>query len=162
MVPVPQAGQKPIVPFGGEVFSIGNTTPAREQATWDFIAWLQNPSILVPLDFALGYVPAYAPADKQYVQQHPEFTAFAQELQHSMSRTSILGTKYGGASQAIWTAIQKAMNGTSPQSALSGRTEHDSGTLAPILPAPGRRGAVCSVSRSAAGHGRRAPKPARQ
>jgi multiple sugar transport system substrate-binding protein len=43
----------------------------------------------------------------------PEYTVFAKETQTARSRTTEYGTNYPKVSQAIWTAIQSAITGTS-------------------------------------------------
>ena len=43
----------------------------------------------------------------------PEYTAFAEETQAARPRTTEYGANYPKLSQAIWTAIQAAITGTS-------------------------------------------------
>jgi multiple sugar transport system substrate-binding protein len=46
----------------------------------------------------------------------PEYTVFAKETQTARSRTTEYGANYPKVSQAIWTAIQSAITGTSSMS----------------------------------------------
>jgi multiple sugar transport system substrate-binding protein len=43
----------------------------------------------------------------------PEYTVFAKEIQTARSRTKEYGANYPKVSQAIWTAIQASITGTS-------------------------------------------------
>jgi len=49
----------------------------------------------------------------QFLKGGPEYTVFAQETQTARSRTTEYGANYPKVSQAIWTAIQAAITGTS-------------------------------------------------
>ncbi len=120
-MPVPQAGEKPSVPLGGEVWCIpaGNDS-ATTRATIDLLKWLMEPAQLVQVDEGLGYIPALKSAAQLVLQSNSEFNVFAGELDTARPRTVQLGTKYPQVSQAIWTAEQAAISGSlSPQEALS-------------------------------------------
>jgi hypothetical protein len=49
----------------------------------------------------------------QVLKGGPEYTVFAKETQTARSRTTEYGANYPKVSQAIWTAIQAAITGTS-------------------------------------------------
>jgi multiple sugar transport system substrate-binding protein len=118
--PVPHAGMKPVVPLGGETWTIPVSDQAHEQATWDLVNWLEQPTQLVKLDKQFDYIPAIKSAAQILLQQEPYMQVFANEFDTARARTATLGAKYPQVSQVVWTAIQDAISGRlSTQAALA-------------------------------------------
>jgi multiple sugar transport system substrate-binding protein len=118
--PVPQAGMKPVVPLGGEEWTIPVSDPAKMKASWDLVNWLEQPDQLVALDKGFNYIPAIKSAAQTLLQSEPYLQVFADEFDTARARTAQLGPKYPKVSEAIWTSEQAALTGSlSPQAALS-------------------------------------------
>ncbi len=119
-MPVPQAGDKPSVPLGGEEWCIpANSNSAAVQATADLVKFLEQPAQLVQFDEGFGYIPSLKSPAQTVLQDEPDFAVFASEFDTAKARTAQLGAKYPKVSEAIWTAIQAALTGTmSVQAAL--------------------------------------------
>jgi multiple sugar transport system substrate-binding protein len=120
-MPVPQAGGQPVVPLGGESWTIPvSSNTAAVQATWDLVNWLEQPEQLLTLDKGFGYIPEIKSTAQQLLQSESDLTVFANEFNTARARTAQLGVKYPKVSQALWTAEQAALSGSqSPQVALS-------------------------------------------
>jgi multiple sugar transport system substrate-binding protein len=118
-LPRKSASMPPVSPLGGEVWTLPASTPARQQAAWTFLKWTQDPARILTLDTQEGYLPAYKPANKLFVERNPLQRIFALELPTSRARAQLFGPKYPQVSEAIWKAIQLALTGSqSPQQAL--------------------------------------------
>ncbi len=120
-MPVPQTGNSPSVPLGGEEWCVpASSDSATVQATVDLVKWLQEPAQLVQMDKSFGYIPALKSAAQTVLQGNPELTVFASEFDTAKARTAALGEKYPKVSQAIRTAIQAAVSGSmTSQAALT-------------------------------------------
>lgn len=124
-MPVPQAGMKPVVPLGGETWTIPVSDPAKMKAAWDLVNWLEQPDQLVALDKGFNYIPAIKSAAQILLKDEPYLQVFANEFDTARARTAQLGPKYPKVSQAIWTSEQAAISGSlSPQAALSQAQQH--------------------------------------
>jgi multiple sugar transport system substrate-binding protein len=119
-LPVPQTGDKPVSPLGGEVWTVPQTDSAHQQAAWNFLSWLEQPAQLLQYDQVNGYLPPLKSAAQTLLKNNPSLTVFTNELNTARARTAQVGAKYPTISQAIWTAEQSALSGThTPQAALT-------------------------------------------
>nr|HET6901949.1 extracellular solute-binding protein [Ktedonobacteraceae bacterium] len=120
-MPVPQAGGQPVVPLGGEAWTIPVSKDAAVvKATWDLVNWLEQPTQLLYFDQNFGYIPAIKSTAQQLLQTRPDLKVFADEFNTARARTAQLGAKYPQVSEAIWTAEQAALSGSmTPQAALT-------------------------------------------
>lgn len=119
-IPVPQAGNQPVSPLGGEVWTIPQTDSAHEQAAWNFLSWLEEPQQLLEYDQVNGYLPPLKAVAPTLLKNNPDLNVFINELNTARARTATVGAKYPSISQAIWTAEQAALSGSqSPQNALT-------------------------------------------
>ena len=120
-MPVPQAGEQPVVPLGGETWTIpANKDTAVVKATWDLVNWLEQPAQLLYFDQNFSYIPAIKSTAQQMLQNRPDLKVFADEFNTARARTAQLGAKYPQVSQVIWTAEQAALSGSmTPQAALA-------------------------------------------
>jgi multiple sugar transport system substrate-binding protein len=120
-IPVPQTGMSPVVPLGGESWTIpvsGDSAAVR--ATWDLVNWLEQPTQLLTLDKGFGYIPAIKSTAQQLLASETNLQVFADEFNTARARTAQLGPKYPRVSQTIWNAEQAALSGSlSPQVALA-------------------------------------------
>lgn len=119
--PVPQSGMQPVVPLGGEAWTIpvsSNTEAVK--ASWDLVNWLEQPDQLSQLDEGFNYIPAIKSTAQLVLKDQPNLQVFADELNTARARTAVLGAKYPKVSQIVWTAEQAALTGSqTPQAALN-------------------------------------------
>jgi multiple sugar transport system substrate-binding protein len=117
-IPTPRAGKRPVVPLGGEVWTVPASNTATEQKAWQVLSCMQQPSNMLRWD-KNGYVPPKPAVASQLEKQLPNIGAFVDEIPAAKARTAELGPAYPKVSQALWTAIQGALIGSqSPQQAL--------------------------------------------
>jgi multiple sugar transport system substrate-binding protein len=116
VVPIPTktAGGTVVTPLGGETWNLGKSGSSQQQsAAWDWIKGTQTPAEMTYFTKLMYYLPTKTAVLSQYVKQGPQYTVFAKETETSRSRTVEYGANYPKVSQAIWTAIQSAITGTS-------------------------------------------------
>ena len=116
IVPIPTrvAGQTVIAPLGGETMDIGaGGSSAQQQAAWEWIQGMQQPATMQKVDGLNFYLPSKTAVLQQYLSSGPEYQVFAKETETARPRTTEYGANYPKVSQAIWTAIQAAITGTS-------------------------------------------------
>lgn len=120
-IPVPKAGDKLIVPLGGEVWTLPKTgDSANEKAARDFLKWSQTSDVLQEFNTKLGYLPVVKSLWPAAEKANPLLTPFIESLQYARGRTRDLGTKTSAHVTALGTAIQQALLGqASPQDALA-------------------------------------------
>jgi multiple sugar transport system substrate-binding protein len=116
IVPIPTqaAGGTVVAPLGGETWNIGNSGSTQQQSmAWDWIKGMQTPSVMTHVTTLMYYLPTKPTVTAQYLKGGPEYTVFAKETETARSRTTQYGANYPKVSQALWTAIQSAITGTS-------------------------------------------------
>src|ERR1700728_4482059 len=74
---------------------------------------MQTPSVMTHVTTLMYYLPTKPTVTAQYLQGGPEYTVFAKETETARSRTTQYGANSPKVSQALWTAIQSAITGTS-------------------------------------------------
>jgi multiple sugar transport system substrate-binding protein len=74
---------------------------------------MQQTSTMEHVTSLMYYLPTKPAVTDQVLKGGPEYTVFAKETQTARSRTTEYGANYPKVSQAIWTAIQSAITGTS-------------------------------------------------
>jgi len=120
-VPVNKAGQKAVVPLGGEDWMISKSGgSAAEKAAFEFIEGMQTPAEELNLANQFGYIPARISVAKEFVKAAgPAWAPFVNQTLYAHPRNVPLGVNYPKVSEAVWTAIQAVVSGTSVSSALS-------------------------------------------
>ncbi len=120
-MPVPQTGAQPVVPLGGEAWTIPvNSNATVTKASWDLVNWLEQPDQLRQLDNGFGYIPAIKTTAQLVLKDNPDLQVFADEFNTARARTAELGAKYPKVSEVIWTAEQSALTGShTSQAALT-------------------------------------------
>ena len=77
-MPVPQTGIQPVVPLGGEAWTIpANSNSAVVKASWDLVNWLEQPDQLRQLDEGFGYIPAIKSTAQLVLKDEPDLQVFA-------------------------------------------------------------------------------------
>ena len=114
-VPVRVPGQHVVVPLGGEDWMISKSgDSATQQMAFEYIKGMQTPAMELKLAKLFGYLPGKPAVAKRYVKQAgPEWTVYVNQTLFAHPRTLGLGVKYPKISQAVWTAIQAGLSGSS-------------------------------------------------
>jgi multiple sugar transport system substrate-binding protein len=116
IVPIPtdKPGQTVVAPLGGETIDLGNSgSDEQKKLAWEWLQGMQQPSVMKQVTSQMYYLPTKPAVTDQVLKGGPEYTVFAKETQTARSRTTEYGANYPKVSQAIWTAIQSAITGTS-------------------------------------------------
>ncbi|MER6416788.1 sugar ABC transporter substrate-binding protein [Streptomyces humidus] len=119
-IPVPQTGQTPVTPLGGEVWTVPQSpSTARREKAAQVLACLNEPSSMLALAKQHFTVPSRSTVASRYAEQVPSMAAFVKSVQAARSRTRELGVKWPKAATGIYTAIQSALTGEqTPEEAL--------------------------------------------
>ncbi|MFE6774511.1 ABC transporter substrate-binding protein [Streptomyces sp. NPDC057702] len=119
-VPVPRAGQTPVTPLGGEVWTVPrNTSMAKQRKAAQVVACLNDPANMLAQAEQRFTVPSRAAVAARYAQRVPSMAAFVRSVEKARSRTGELGVTWPRAATGIYTAIQSALTGErTPREAL--------------------------------------------
>jgi multiple sugar transport system substrate-binding protein len=118
-VPVPKAGDKPVSPLGGEMWTIGKTGGIKQAKATAVLQCLLAPKQSTAWASHVGYISTNIGAAHAQLKSNPQLAAFVAEVATARARTTELGPKYNTVSQALWTAVQAALSGSAtPQAAL--------------------------------------------
>ena len=116
IVPIPtdKPGQTVIAPLGGETVDLGNSgSDEQKKLAWEWVQGMQQPDVMTHVTSLMYYLPTKPAVTAQVLTGGPEYTVFAKETETARPRTTEYGANYPKVSQAIWTAIQAAITGTS-------------------------------------------------
>jgi multiple sugar transport system substrate-binding protein len=106
-VPVNKAGQTPIAPLGGEVWTVPQTGDKAKQAkAAEFISCFTAGETQVTLGTERYTVPTKPELAKEYVEKMPDMASFTEQIANARSRTGNLGAEWPKAATTIYTAIQ--------------------------------------------------------
>ncbi|MGW1259034.1 ABC transporter substrate-binding protein [Streptomyces sp. NPDC002513] len=119
-IPVPRAGQTPVTPLGGEVWTVPqNSSKEKQEKAARVLACLNDSTNMLALAKQYLTVPSRSTVAAQYTEQVPSMTAFVHSVANARARTDRLGVKWPEAATGIYTAIQSALTGEqTPQEAL--------------------------------------------
>jgi multiple sugar transport system substrate-binding protein len=121
-IPAPTAGGKVISPLGGEMWTVGKSSGAKEKAAEGVVKCLVSKSESVAWSKAAGYLSSNEAGAKAQAAANPLLGAFVDEIGTAQARTgppSNLGPNYNTVSQLLWTAIQSVLDGSqTPTAAL--------------------------------------------
>ncbi|MFG2909749.1 ABC transporter substrate-binding protein [Kitasatospora sp. NPDC048286] len=119
-VPVPQLGQTPVTPLGGEVWTVPKgPSKARQEKAAQVLACLNSPANMLTAARQHFTVPSRTAVAAQYTEQTPSMAAFVGSVEAARARTGELGVRWPQAATGIYTAIQSALTGEqTPEEAL--------------------------------------------
>ncbi|MEV7866347.1 ABC transporter substrate-binding protein [Streptomyces sp. NPDC088124] len=119
-VPVPRAGQTPVTPLGGEVWTVPqNASKSRQDKAARVLACLNNSSNMLAVAKDHFTVPSRTTVASRYAERVPSMAAFVDSVQRARSRTGELGVTWPRAATGIYTAVQSALTGEqTPEEAL--------------------------------------------
>jgi multiple sugar transport system substrate-binding protein len=116
IVPIPtdKPGQTVVAPLGGETIDMGvGGSTEQQKLTWEWVQGMQQPDVMKHVTSLMYYLPTKPAVTDEVLKLGPQYTVFAKETQTARPRTTEYGANYPKVSQAIWTAIQAAITGTS-------------------------------------------------
>ncbi|MEV0124907.1 ABC transporter substrate-binding protein [Streptomyces sp. NPDC050703] len=119
-VPVPRAGQTPVTPLGGEVWTVPRSTSEdRQKKAAEVLACLNSAPHTLTLAKQHFTVPSRTEVAARYAEQDPRMAVFAESVKTARVRTGELGVRWPKAATGIYTAIQSALTGErTPEEAL--------------------------------------------
>ncbi|MEY9892605.1 multiple sugar transport system substrate-binding protein [Catenulispora sp. MAP5-51] len=119
-IPVPIAGQTPVMPLGGEVWAVPqNASRDRQVKAAKVLACLNDPANMLASAEEHFTVPSRSAVAAQYAEQVPSAAAFVDSVNLARARTGELGVDWPKAATGIYTAIQSALTGEqTPEEAL--------------------------------------------
>ncbi|NYI03639.1 ABC transporter substrate-binding protein [Allostreptomyces psammosilenae] len=119
-MPVPEAGDAPVVPLGGEVMTVPRTgDPERQRRAAELVRCLNTEDNQLAWAERVNNVPTLRSASEAYQREHPDLAAFAAQVETARSRTARAGTGWPQISTAIHGAVQSALTGgATPEQAL--------------------------------------------
>ncbi len=110
-MPVPKAGEKPVVPLGGEVWCVLKGDSKVEEAAMKFIAFTQEPERLRKICDTFNYISSVRTIAKQQGEANEELLPFVDQMETARARSQDGGAKYPNISLAARNAIQRALTG---------------------------------------------------
>jgi multiple sugar transport system substrate-binding protein len=110
-IPVPKAGEKPVVALGGEVWSILKNSKKIEDAALKFIAFVQEPERLLKLCQTCNYISSVCDVAAKQGEVEPDLKPFITQMETARARTLEGGATYPIVSQITRAAIQKVLTG---------------------------------------------------
>ena len=109
-IPVREAGQTPIAPLGGEVWTVPVTGDDAKQAkAAEFVSCMSSDENQLTLAEARFTVPTKTALAEEFVSKVPTMAAFTEQVANARSRTGQLGEAWPEAATEIYTAIQLAL-----------------------------------------------------
>ncbi len=123
-IPVPEAGGKPVVPLGGEVWCVLKGDPKVEAAAFKFIQFLQDPARLRKMCDTFNYISSVRSVAHDQGEANADLRPFVMQMDTARARPEEGGAQYPAISLAARTAIQKALAGqATPEAALKDAAE---------------------------------------
>ncbi len=119
-IPVPKAGDTPVVPLGGETWTIPQTGNAQRQAkAAKVVACLNSDKNQLALAGQRQTVPTKTALMDKFAAAQPRMQAFTEQVRNARARTGELGKDWPKAATEIYTAMQTALTqGATPAKAL--------------------------------------------
>lgn len=111
-VPVPNAGETPVAPLGGEVWTVPATGDEAKQAkAAEFVECISNDENQMEIAQATYKVPTRTDLIDEYVEEVPSMDAFAEQVRNARSRTGQLGVEWPATATTMYSGIQLALTG---------------------------------------------------
>ncbi|TXR58016.1 sugar ABC transporter substrate-binding protein [Quadrisphaera setariae] len=112
-IPVPAAGDTPVAPLGGELWSVGRSTPEREKAAASVVTCLNAPQTQLATALQNNTVPSDSDSAKELAAQQPQMAPIVDTVTTAKSLTSDSGLKWPAVDAALSTALQAVISGQS-------------------------------------------------
>lgn len=109
-VPVNEAGQTPVAPLGGMVWTVPMTgDEARQAKAAEFVECFGTDEIQLSLGEARHTVPTKPSLHEEYIESMPDMEAFTEQVANARARTGKLGEEWPEAATVMYNAIQLAL-----------------------------------------------------
>ena len=119
-IPVPQAGDTPVAPLGGETWTVPQTgNKERQQKAAKIVECLNTDENQMALGEERQTVPTKTALMDKFAAEVPTMKAFTEQVKTARARTGQLGADWPKAATNIYTAVQAALTGqATPDQAL--------------------------------------------
>ncbi len=119
-IPVKDAGQTPVGPLGGEVWTVPQTGNKEKQAkAAQVVACMNSDENQLAMAKARNTIPSKTKVAAQFAAENPKLASFADLVETARARTGQLGEEWPDQATKIYTAIQRALTDqASPADAL--------------------------------------------
>lgn len=119
-LPVPEAGDGPATPMGGEVWAVARNGGEREAKAVEVLQCLVGDDNMTEWAELNAYVPGKEGLAETLAEEDPGMAPFVESVPTARSRTAELGADYPTVSSALADAVQAVLAGdATPQEALS-------------------------------------------
>ncbi|WP_077490672.1 sugar ABC transporter substrate-binding protein [Sinomonas mesophila] len=109
-VPVNEAGQTPVAPLGGEVWTVPQTgSKAKQAKAAELVECIASDENQLALAKERFVVPTRTALGAEYAKAVPEMAAFTEQVANARSRTGKLGKDWPKAATVMYTAIQLSL-----------------------------------------------------
>ena len=110
-IPVPKAGDTPVAPLGGELWTVPRSGGAREKAAAKVVQCLNAPDTQLTMALSSNTVPSDKTAAQQLAQQQPDMTSIVDTVGTAKALTGDSGLKWPKVDAALSTAIEAVISG---------------------------------------------------
>ena len=127
-IPVPQTGDTPVAPLGGELWTVPRTGGEREKAAASIVQCLNSPETQLEMATTSNTVPSNIEAAQQLAQQQPDMQSIVDTVTTAKSLTGDSGLKWPKVSDELATAIAAVISGQAsvPDALTAAQTAIDS------------------------------------
>ncbi|WP_209559617.1 extracellular solute-binding protein [Frigoribacterium sp. PvP032] len=123
-LPVPEAGDTPVAPLGGEVWTVPRTGDAEKQAlAAQVVECLNTDENQLDMATKRFTIPSKTAVATEFGQQVPEEQVFVDLVADARARTAQLGVEWPTQATKIYTAVQSALTGQATPSRALERAE---------------------------------------
>jgi len=125
-LPVPEAGDTPVAPLGGEVWTVPRTGDAEKQAlAAQVVECLNTDANQLDMATKRFTIPSKTAVATEFGQQVPEEQVFVDLVADARARTAQLGVDWPTQATKIYTAVQSALTGQATPTRALERAEDD-------------------------------------
>jgi multiple sugar transport system substrate-binding protein len=110
-IPVPKAGDTPVAPLGGELWTVPVTSDAHEKLAASIVMCLNQPATQLSMAKSNNTVPSDTAAAAQLAKDVPSMAAIVKTVTSAKSLTSDSGLKWNDVDSNLAVAIQTVITG---------------------------------------------------
>jgi multiple sugar transport system substrate-binding protein len=128
-IPVPNAGDKPAAPLGGELWTVPKTSPEREARAASIVQCLNTAETQLKMALTNNTVPSNSSAADELAAKQPEMASIVETVKSARALTSDAGDKWPIVDTALSEAIQAVITGQStvPEAMKTAQAQFDKG-----------------------------------
>lgn len=110
-IPVPEAGDTPIAPLGGELWTVPVSDPDREARSASVVACINSEEKQLETALTNNTVPSNKAAAEELVAQQPDMKSIVETVTTAYPLTGDSGLKWNDVNMALSAAIQAVISG---------------------------------------------------